>query len=97
MVRFDKAITFLPILKSNLLLSVNTKICGLGVLLFWIHKYSIHFYMFMNLIMLLYTFLVTCLDWYKEYTICLISFNKLSELLPVLLAQELLVIFEAFI
>ena len=32
--------------------------------------------------MLLYTFLAICLDWYSEYIICLISFNKLSELLP---------------
>ena len=32
--------------------------------------------------MLLYTFSVICFDWYKESTICLISFNKLSELLP---------------
>ena len=31
----------------------------------------------MDLIMLLYTFLVICLDWYKEQTIC-----KLSELVP---------------
>ena len=48
---------------------------------FWVHKYSIHFYMFIDLIMLLYTFLVICLDWNKEYTICPISFNKLSDLL----------------
>ena len=34
MLRFDKAITFLPILQSNLLVSFNTKTCGLGVLLF---------------------------------------------------------------
>ena len=32
--------------------------------------------------MLLYTFLVISFDRYKEYAICLISFNKLSELLP---------------
>ena len=31
--------------------------------------------------MLLYTFLVTCFDWYKEKTVCLISFNIFSELL----------------
>ena len=36
----------------------------------------------MDLIMLLYTFLVICFDWYKEQTICLISFNKRSKLLP---------------
>ena len=32
--------------------------------------------------MLLYTFLVISFDRYKEYTICLISFIELSELLP---------------
>ena len=32
MLRFDKAITFLPILKSNLLVSFNVKTCGLDVL-----------------------------------------------------------------
>ena len=36
----------------------------------------------MDLIMLLYTFLVICFDWYKEQTIYLMSFNKRSELLP---------------
>ena len=34
MLRFDKVITFLPILQSNLLAFFNTKTCGLGVLLF---------------------------------------------------------------
>ena len=34
-----------------------------------------------DLIMLLHTFLVISLDWYKEWTICQISFNKLSALL----------------
>ena len=67
MLRFDKAITFLPILKSILLVSFDIKICGLGVLLFseFINIVSI-FYIFMDLIMLLCTFLVICLDWYKE-------------------------------
>ena len=36
----------------------------------------------MDLVMLLHTFLVICLELYKEYTICLISFSKLSGLLP---------------
>ena len=36
----------------------------------------------MDLVMLLYTFLDIFLDWYKEQTIFLISFNKLYELLP---------------
>ena len=33
--RFDKAITFSPVLKSNLLVSFNTKICDLDVLLLY--------------------------------------------------------------
>ena len=43
MLRFDKAITFLPILKSNLLVSLSIKTCGLGVLLFseFINKVSV--------------------------------------------------------
>ena len=36
----------------------------------------------MDLVMIFYAFLVICLDWYREYKICLISFSKLSELLP---------------
>ena len=48
--------------------------------IFWVHKYSIQFYI--DLIMLLYTFLVTYFDWYKEKIICLISLNTFSELLP---------------
>ena len=32
--------------------------------------------------MLFYAFVVICFDWYKEQTICLISFNKRSEFLP---------------
>ena len=34
MLRFDKAIAFSPILKSNLLVSFNIKTCGSDVLLF---------------------------------------------------------------
>ena len=36
----------------------------------------------MDLTVLLYTFLVISFDWYKEQTICLIPFNKFSELFP---------------
>ena len=32
--------------------------------------------------MLFYTFSMICFDWYKELTVCLILFDKLSELLP---------------
>ena len=45
MLRFDKAITFWPIPKSNLLVRFNVETCDLDVLLFSeIHKYSIHLY-----------------------------------------------------
>ena len=37
----------------------------------------------MDLIMFLYTFWVISFDWYKDYRIFPISFNKLFELLPV--------------
>ena len=40
------------------------------------------FYTCIDLIMLLYTFLVISFAQYKEKTICLISFNKRFELLP---------------
>ena len=38
--------------------------------------------------MLLYTFLVSSFVRYKEYTICLISFNKLPELLPAFISAR---------
>ena len=96
MLRFDKAIIFSPILKSNLLVSFNIKTCGLDVLLFpkFINIVSIvyrlhlqlesvrHVRYWIDLIMLFYTFLVICFDWYKEWTISPILLNKLSELLP---------------
>ena len=38
MLRFDKAIIFSPISKSNLLVSFNTKLCGLkNLTVFWVH------------------------------------------------------------
>ena len=51
-----------------------------------IHKYSIHsvleLYNFIEFIILLYTFLVISFVLYKEYTICLISSSKFSDVLP---------------
>ena len=81
MLRFDKTITFSPILKSSLSVSLSTKTFYFEVLLFseFINIVSI---VYIDLIMLWYTFLVLSFDWYKEKTICLISFSKLSELLP---------------
>ena len=67
MLRFDKAILFSPLFKSNVLVNVSIKTCGLEVsLFFWVHKCGIHFYNWFDLIMLLYTFLVIFFDWYKE-------------------------------
>ena len=62
MLRFDKAITYLPILKSNLLVSFNSKTCRLDALLFCEFTNIVSIYNAMDLIMLLYTFLVICLD-----------------------------------
>ena len=83
MLRFDKAITFSPILQPNLLVNFNIKTCGSEVLQFseFINIVSI-FYNWIDLIKLLYTFLVIFFDWYKEQKNCLISLNKFSELLP---------------
>ena len=47
-----------------------------------VQKYSINLYNWFDLIKLLYTFLVISFDWYREQTICLISFNKFFGLLP---------------
>ena len=63
MLRFDKAVIFSPILKSNLLVSFDIKKWGLDVLLFseFINiVFSV--YNWIDFIMLLYTFLVTCFD-----------------------------------
>ena len=49
---------------------------------FRVHKYSILFYNFIEFITLLCTFLVTSFDPYKEFTICLISIGKFSDVLP---------------
>ena len=51
---------------------------------FRIHKCSNIFLYFtcIEFITLLYTFLVISFDHYTEYTICLISFNNFSDVLP---------------
>ena len=43
MLKFDKAIIFSPVPKSNLSVNLSIKTYGWEVLLFWVHKYSIHF------------------------------------------------------
>ena len=50
MLRFDKAILFSPIVKSNLLVSLSIKTCDSEIFtVFWFHKYGIHFYVLMDL------------------------------------------------
>ena len=71
MLRFDKAIIFSSLLKSNLLVILNTKMCVSDVPLFseFINIVSI-FTTECNftvlIIMLFYTFLVISFDSYKE-------------------------------
>ena len=78
MLRFDKAIHLSPLLKF--VLSVNRVIIYMDWIftIFRIHKYS----NFMELIILLYTFLVTSFFRYKEYMVWLISFSKFSDVSP---------------
>ena len=69
--KYDKAILFLPLLKSNLSVSLSIKTWALrSFTISWVHKYSIHFlyytFICIDLIMLLYTFLVISSDWYKK-------------------------------
>ena len=72
MLRFNKTIIFSPVLKSNLSVSLSIKMCGSENLLFSEFTYIVstvynlvHFYC-IDLIMLLYTFLVISFDWYKQ-------------------------------
>ena len=64
MLGFDKATFFLPLLKSNLSVSVSTKTLYSEVVLFseLIKIVFILYYAFIDLIMLFYTFLVISFD-----------------------------------
>ena len=57
---------FSPLFKSTLSVSLSIKTWSLGVLLFseFINVYT--FYICIDSIMLLYTFLVISVDWYNE-------------------------------
>ena len=57
MLRFDKAITFLPIPKSNLLVSFNTKTSDLGVLMF--SEFINIVYIVINIVFIVYNFTVS--------------------------------------
>ena len=72
MLRFNKAIIFLPLLKSDLSVNLSIKTCGSEVLLFseFINKVSVDYNLMqlhcIDLVMLLYAFLVISSDWYKD-------------------------------
>ena len=65
---------------------------GSDVLLFleFINIVSFLLYNLIEFILLLYTFLVNSFARYKKCMICLISFSKLSDVLPAFFVQELL-------
>ena len=85
MLRFNKA-TYLSLLFKFILSErLNNSLRGSDALLFseFIKNIvSILFYNFIEFIILLYTFLVFSFARYKKYMICLISFNKFSDVLP---------------
>ena len=68
MLQFHKAALFLPLHRSNLSISLRTKTLYSEVLQFseFIKTVSILYYTFIDLIMLLYKFLVISFDGYKE-------------------------------
>ena len=95
MLRFDKA-TYLSLLFKFVLSARFSRY----FIILGIHKYNIHAVLyFIGFIILLYTFLVISFAQYKEYIICLISFTKVCFQMYclLLLVQELLVVFEAFV
>ena len=85
MLRFDKA-TYLSLLFKFILSErLSNSLWGSYVLLFseFITIVSIWFYNFVELIILLCTFLVILFVWYKEYIIWWSLFdNKFSDVLP---------------
>ena len=85
MLGFDKA-TYLSLhLKFILSVRLGNSLWGSDALLFleFINMVSILFYKFTEFIIFLYTFLGTSFSRYKEYVICLLSFSKFSDVLPV--------------
>ena len=82
MLRFDRA-TYLSVLFKSILSEKLSNSLRELLLLEFINIVSILFYNFIEFIILLYTFLVIYFTRYKEYIICLISFNKFANVLPV--------------
>ena len=77
MLKFDKA-TYLSLLfKFSLSVRLSNSLRGSKCFIILL------FYNFIEFIILLYTFLVIFFARYKEHIICLISFSKFSDVLPV--------------
>ena len=85
MLRFHKATYFSLLFKFILSERLSNSLWVSDVLLFskFINIVSILFHNFIEFIKLLYTFLKIYFAQYKEYIICLISFSKFSDVLPV--------------
>ena len=84
MLRFDIA-TYLSLLFKFIFYErLSNSLWGSDVLTFpeFMDIISIPFFNFIELIILLYTFLVISFAWYKEYMIWWISFSKFSDVLP---------------
>ena len=84
MLRFDRA-TYLSLLfKCIFSEKLSNSLLGSDALLFleFINTVSILFYNFVELIVLLHTFLVISFAQYKEYIICMISFSIFSDVFP---------------
>ena len=81
---FDRATYLSFFLNLFLYERLSNDLWGLDVLLLLqiINIVSILFYNFIEFIILSYTFLPTSFALYKEYTICMISFSKFSDVLP---------------
>ena len=84
MIRFDRATYLSLYFKFNFPGIFSNSLWGSDVLLFLelINVVYILFYNFIEFMILLYTILVLSFCWYKEYIICLILFNKFSDVLP---------------
>ena len=85
MLRFGKGIYLSLLFKFILLERLSNSLWGSDVLPFseFINIVSILFYNFIEFIILLYTVLGFSFTRDKEYIICLTSFSKFSDVLPV--------------
>ena len=84
MLGFDKATYLSPLYRFTLSITLSKTLRGSDVPLFlgFTNIVSIIFYSFVEFIIMWYTFLVISFIQYKEYIIFLISFIKISGVLP---------------